>query len=376
MKKLLIATDAYLPRWDGIARFLSEIIPHLHGYDVTVLAPKFPQFHGHVDPDTKVKVIRLESYRFRTGDYHPPKFHFKEIRQAVAEADIVWTHAIMPIGMLAIFYASRMGKPIIAHIHSIEWELALNCLSPWNIFRPLASYGTKLVARSLYNRCSLIITPSREAARKLSGIGVRVPKVVITMGVNTHRFRPPEDKEEAKKHIQISPEKKVIGYCGRLGREKDLMTLYKAFNRVRKETNSTLLIVGEGLKHLEDMFKKDINVKFIGATQNVIPYYQAMDVYVLPSLTETSSLSTMEAMSCGVAVLATKVGHLGDYITDKVNGCFFPTKNDLVLSLKLKWLFEKGSVRRVLGQNARETIINKYSWDVAAENIRGTLTQF
>ena len=56
-KKLLIATDNFLPRWDGIARFLVELIPALtHKFDVTIVAPRFP---GRI-PDLPVKLVLFE----------------------------------------------------------------------------------------------------------------------------------------------------------------------------------------------------------------------------------------------------------------------------------------------------------------------------
>ena len=77
MKKLLISTDSFLPRWDGIARMLSEIIPRISGkYDVTVIAP---QFHGRMPKYRGVKIIRVPLSGVQLGDYPPAKLDYKKV---------------------------------------------------------------------------------------------------------------------------------------------------------------------------------------------------------------------------------------------------------------------------------------------------------
>jgi len=106
-----------------------------------------------------------------------------------------------------------------------------------------------------------------------------------------------------------------------------------------------------------------------GSVDNVVDYLQAMDVFVLPSLTETSSLATMEAMACELPVVTTKVGFVKEYIREKHNGMFFPFKNSLVLSMKIEMLLENPELRAELGRNARKTIVESFSWEKTKERI-------
>ena len=155
------------------------------------------------------------------------------------------------------------------------------------------------------------------------------------------------------------------------------MTLYKAFQRLeRRYPNIVLLIVGEGLKEQKKIFKKDGKVIVTGSKNDVVPYLQAMDVYVLPSLTETSSLSTMEAMSCSIPVITTKIGYPKKYIREKVNGLFFPIKNDYVLSIKLDSLLKDDNVRKEMGREARNTIKGRFSLDKTIKEIKRVLMEY
>ena len=370
MKKLLIATDSFLPRWDGIARFLSEIIPRMKDdYEITVVAP---DFKGHYENKDNINIKRIPLFNFELGDYQPPKFNLKIIKEVAKEADIIWIQTIGPIGALAVKYGKKYKKPIVAFIHSLEWELVSASLTTRNIIKKFLAFLTRRIAINIYNKCSLLMVPSKETAKSLKKI--KTLKTIIYLGTDTNKFKPAENKEEAKRKINIAPENKVIGFSGRIGREKDLKTLYRAFLRLEsKYPNIILLIVGKGLKHQEEFFKKRKNIIITGPVNNVVPYLQAMDIYVLPSLTETSSLSTMEAMSCSLPVLSTKVGYVQKYIKEKVNGMFFPKQNSFVLSLKLSWLLENKKLREMLGRNARNTIIEKSSWEKTVDKIKKAL---
>ena len=227
------------------------------------------------------------------------------------------------------------------------------------------------IARRYYNMCDILICPTDEVMYKYEKNGVHVPKKVVPLGTDTEKFRPPENKDEAKLKLRIDPSMKIIGFTGRIGREKDLITLYRAFRRLEKNHHDArLLIVGKGVRELENMFSSSRNIIMPGFVDNVVDYLQAMDIYVLPSLTETSSLSTMEAMSCQLPVVTTPVGYVKEYIREKYNGMFFPFHNSLVLSMKLEMLLENKELRQELGRNARKTIQERFNWDKTVDAIK------
>lgn len=374
MKKLLIATDCFLPRWDGIARFLNEIIPMLaKEHEITVAAPAF---EGE-QMDYGAKVIRFPLSKIKLADYTLAKPSYREMKNLVGEADIVWTQTIGPVGAMAIVAASRQKKPLIAYIHSIEWELFTKSLALNRFIEPAVYFFTKVLARFLYNRCTLIIVPSREVAELFEWSGIKPQKKVLHMGTDASKFCPPKSKAEAKKAIGIDPERLVVGFCGRIGKEKDLLTLYRAFSRLqKKKEKSMLLIVGQDLAGVTRGFTNRSGVMTVGYTGNVVPYLQAMDVYVLPSLTETSSLSTIEAMSTGLAVIATPVGYVKEYIKECTNGFLFPKGNAYELYKKILNVLDDSALYKRVSENARRTVIEKFSWEKTARQIKEVLDIF
>jgi glycosyltransferase involved in cell wall biosynthesis len=335
---------------------------------VVVFAPRFP---GKLPIVKGVKVIRFPLVNWQFGDIFfcsPDRDIMKKI---IRDADVVFNQTIGPVGQAGIKIASKFNKPVVSYIHSVEWELAKRAVKSHKWF---AELYVRFLARRLYNRCSLLLVPSGEVGDLLSGNKVRTRKELVHMGVSTSKFVPPQSRAAAKRRLGIPESRRVIGFCGRIAREKDLPTLYRAFQQVHaKFRNTVLLIVGEGL---EQEIPASRHVIRVGKQDNVVPFLQAMDVFVLPSLTETSSLATMEAMSSGLPVVVTPVGNIREYIVDGKNGLLFARQDVNELAEKLVFLLKHPKKRQELGRAARQTIVKDYSWQQTVDKIRRVLSTF
>jgi glycosyltransferase involved in cell wall biosynthesis len=364
-KKILITTDTYLPRQDEISSFLSKLVPHIKDqYDITIIAPKFD---GKVQKTEGVKLIRLPILNIKFGDTYF-SFKTKEISKYVAESDLVFNNTIGPIGQAAINAAKKHDKPAISYIHSIEWEAAAGAVKR---MKWLTETLTKRRAQKNYNKCSLLLTPTKETEDILTAHGINTTKITVETGIEPELYKPALSKTEAKKKIGIDPKYTVIGYAGRIGREKDLPTLAHAFMRVNKKYKNTLLIiVGDGIT---DEIPNHIKILKIGGKQKILPYLQAMDIFVLPSLTETIPRTTLEAMSTGIPVITTPVGCMKDCIKDEENGLIFPRGDVTALADKIEMLIEDPKMRELFGGKARQTVKEKYRWEETVSRMKRVL---
>ncbi len=367
--KLVITTDCFLPRWDGIARFLSELLPGLaQTMQITVFAPKFP---GKLPIIRGVKVIRFPLGTMQFGDIVFSKPEKDVMEKVIKDADVVFNQTIGPVGIAGIRIARKHRKPVVGFAHSIEWELVSRALRYGRWF---ARTGVRWFARHMYNKYSLLFVPSKEVEDILTGNKIRTKMEVVHLGVNLQQFMPPKSKAASKKKIGIASNKRVVGFCGRIAREKDLPTLHEAFKKVQQKAHNTvLLIVGEGL---EKEIPASRSVLRVGRQDNVVPFLQAMDIFVLPSLTETSSLATMEAMAVGLPVVVTPVGNIREYVVDGKNGLIFPRQKVNSLAEKLEYLLKHAKLRTQLGKEARKTIAGHYSWQTTIEKIKKSLSSF
>jgi 1,2-diacylglycerol 3-alpha-glucosyltransferase len=365
--KLLIISDSFLPRWDGVARFLDLLIPKLtKDFELTVIAPKF---RGNPPEYKDVKIVLLETYNFQIADYTPPKTQRKLIFNHIKQNDIIFCQTLGLIGTLAINKAKKLNKKVLLYTHSIEWELFSSGLTRIHLFNKFITSVTKSFVLDKYNKCSKIVVPFKTFETKLKNLKIKTPISIVKLGINRKRFKPSKTKEKAKEKLGFNPEKLIIGYVGRIGKEKDLPTLYKAFTKLNeKYPNILLMIIGQG-NETEEAKLKGENIVLMGKIDNVIPYLQAFDIYVLPSITETSSLSTMEAMACENCVVTTPVGMIPKYIKNEKNGFLFPKQDDKKLYEILEKLIENKALREKCAKNAKKTISKDYNWKDTEKNI-------
>lgn len=363
-KKILITTDTYLPRQDEISTFLSKLVPQIKDqYDITIIAPKFD---GRVQKIDGVKIVRLPILNIKFGDTYF-SFKTKEIEKYVAENDLVFNNTIGPIGQAAIKAANKLEKPAISYIHNIEWEAVAGAVKQ---MKWLAEIVTKRRAQKNYNKCSLLLTPTKETEDLLTAHGINAKKITVETGIEPEIYKPALSKTDAKKKIGIDPKYTILGYAGRIGREKDISTLAKAFMRVNKKYKDTLLLIaGEGIM---DEIPKHIKILKV-ETKELLPYLQAMDIFVLPSLTETIPRTTLEAMSTGIPIITTPVGCMKECIKDGENGLIFPRGDVNTLASKMEMLISDPKTRGILGGRARQTVKEKYRWEETISRMKKVL---
>jgi glycosyltransferase involved in cell wall biosynthesis len=366
-RRLLITTDNFLPRWDGIARFLSEMIPRLReSYDVTVVAPDF----GHVDIPG-VTVVRIPLSGGSWGDYRPSRFCYRRILALARRHDVIFNQALGPIGMSAILAAKRARRPIASYIHSIEWELLPRALVDLGPIRGSLLPLSKRIIRFFYNRCTVLVMPSENIAELFSWSRIKTQKRIVHLGVDTKKFTP-GDRRTARERLGLPQDAFIVGYHGRIGHEKNLLVLARAFRQLRAN-NKRLVIVGGGVPELVRRLGAAPDVTVTGSTDNVVPWLHAMDVYVQPSLTETTSLTVLEAMACGLPVVSSRVGFVKHYIKDNQNGLFFDNQSAYDLTKKLQRLHDDRMLRVKLCVEARKTPVEQFDWEKTAMGIKAVL---
>ncbi len=358
MKNILIATDCYLPRWDGIARFLSELIPPLtEKFTITVIAP---DFEGQSVPDERIKMIRIKTYNFQIGDYRPPKIKANLIMKEVLENDIIFAQTVGPIGATAIRYGKKNNKKVVSYVHSLEWELFAKSISDKKAVQSSVHHITKRFVKRVYSKCDLLLVPSPAVADVVKSIGISTKTETAKLGVDTKKFSP----SRKKPGIRIT-----IGYAGRIGREKDIPTLLKAWKIIREKRDDTdLMIVGEGITSYDDEIKA-LGVIRVGSTNNMAEYLKKMDLYVLTSLTETTSLSTLEAMSCGVPAIVTGTGETKIYVKEGRTGWKFQRGNHEELASKILNIIKDRKRMARVGKAARQMVIRDYNWKLTVAKI-------
>lgn len=204
---------------------------------------------------------------------------------------------------------------------------------------------------------------------------------VIPCGVDLELFRR-LPRGEARAHIDIPPNHKMVLFVGRIERLKGIDVLMEAMALALREMNHLrgelcLCIIGgdpdagemdREMARLQQMREKlgisDV-VTFLGKqNQDALPYYfSAAEVCVIPSHYESFGMVALEAMACGTPVIASKVGGLTYTIEHGRTGFLVPKDDRQALAHKLKLLLTNESLGQYMGQQAIE-LAKGYSWSV------------
>lgn len=191
-------------------------------------------------------------------------------------------------------------------------------------------------------------------------------------GIDSREFRPVVDGVQAKRSYHLS-EKVVALYTGRFAPQKALPVLLGSMKKALKSLpNLHLLLIGQGeqeavLRGITHELGLDANVTFVGAVNDIRPYLAAADIFVLPSLSEGISNSLLEAMSCGLACIATPVGGSSEVLGHGAYGALVPVNEEDKLAELLIRLGLDPEERLRMGQRARQQILDRYDFEIVGQ---------
>ncbi|MBU0492657.1 MAG: glycosyltransferase family 4 protein [Chloroflexi bacterium] len=204
---------------------------------------------------------------------------------------------------------------------------------------------------------------------ELAAIVHRLPN-----GVDVQAFAPVDDPARRDWRSAEGP---VALFVGRLDPVKQLDVLLRAWARVLGDADApgqspVLVLVGDGpereaLVRLAGELGIVGSVRLIGAVEQVAGWYHGADLFVLPSQVEGLSNALLEAMSCGLPVVATAVGGTPEVVEDGVNGLLVPPGDVAALSVALGRLMGDPALARQLGHAARQTVVAGYSVEAMVE---------
>lgn len=323
-----IFTESYPPLINGVSTSIQTLIAYLEqaGHEVFVFTSRYPRYR-----DERKGVFRYPSVNaIVEPDYVLPITFSPRIARIIPtlRLDIVHSHSPFFLGLLAQRVAELLGLPHVATNHTLYTEYAH--------YLPLPTVGATrwmLVRwmRAFYDSCDRVLAPSHLTQRVLEGYGVRTPISVVPTAIPAPPYvlqRPAETKHE----FGLPPDARLLLYVGRLAPEKNLDLLLRAFALVAAKTNDTYLILagsGKSRGALQararalGIHRRTRFAGFLGRTK-LDPLYQASDLFLFPSKTETQGLAVGEALAAGLPCLVVNAGGAPESVRDGVDGFLVP----------------------------------------------------
>ncbi|UDM70578.1 glycosyltransferase family 4 protein [Vagococcus fluvialis] len=337
--KIGFFTDTYFPQVSGVStsiRTLKEELEAL-GHEVYIFTTTDPNVR-----ELENRIIRMPSVPF---------ISFKERRVIIRgmlyayyvakdlELDIIHTHTEFGLGMLGKQVAKALGIPCV-HTYHTMYEDYLHYIANGKLIRPV---HVKQFSKLYITHMSGIICPSQRVVDKLEEYEIEIPKYIVPTGIDVSKFRPvpKEATDKIKADYDITDEHIFLLSVSRISYEKNIQTILAGMPEVIAAfPNVRLLVVGDGpyKKDLEEQATEleiNGNVIFAGEIPNeeISPVYQAADIFVSASDSETQGLTYTEAMAAKTRVVAKGNAYLDPLFDSLSLGVTYKENEDFAKSL-------------------------------------------
>jgi len=339
--------------------------------ELTLLVPKYwLQFNKRVnleknmDDHYRILSIQPITWGFRKSTFcnvthfYP---HIKEIlKNFKPEIIELWEEPFSLVATHTIFWAKRLrplGKIIFFSAQNIDKRYPL----PFSLFEKYTHKNTHFG-----------FLMNDEVARIVRKKGYNKEFRVLPLGVDEENFCN-KDVSSLKKKLGLQDF--VIGFIGKICKEKGISDLIKAVSKINREIQ--LLIIGNGelREEIKDLIKllslqqRTIIIDAISHSE-VPDYLNCMDILVVPSTTvanwkEQFGRIIVEGMACKVPVIGSDSGEIPKTIGKA--GLIFKEKDVTDLRKKIESLIDNRNLRAMLAENGRERVLENFTWKVIAE---------
>ncbi|MBN2374457.1 glycosyltransferase family 4 protein [bacterium] len=302
--------------------------------------------------------------------------------------------SIVFLGQVFFFLVGHRSEYDIIHCH-LATSTALGCLMAslatrkplliklggsgrtGDIQTSLASVAGRLKLTLLKKGNCHFVAPSMNVANDMAENGFCPEMIrIIPNGVDTGHFCPiSKEEKDARKHELGLDGLKLALYIGRLEQGKEILLLIDAWSNLSdKARDWRLWIIGSG--SLENEVRSMIREKGMEERISLLPYVppeevrvylQTGDIFINPSRAEGLSNSILEAMSCSLTVIASRIGGNKELIKEGFNGLLFDAGDACDLTLKIESAIQDDNGQRRWGMNARGHVVDDFDMSYVAK---------
>jgi glycosyltransferase involved in cell wall biosynthesis len=324
--RIAMFTDYFFPELGGIQDSVATISRALgrRGHQVDIYAPRYaardyrrvglPRRERELGAN--VRVIRRVSLPFPSSTRQSraalPSVFTPALLASRARPDVIHAHSFFGIGLEALLAAGWLRLPVVGTNHTT--------IAGFAPYLPVSADRATAYVQWFYNRCNHVTAPSRSVFQELGGLAP--PCDVVSNPIDTALFTPLAIAD-ARHWRDAGARTPTITYAGRLGPEKNIDILLHAIAFLRDQGIAVnLALAGHGsheptLRGLAQALDIAPRVHFHGtlAQPDLADLLRASSVFAIMSTSETQSMVMLQAMACGVPVVAARTRALPEFVS-------------------------------------------------------------
>lgn len=362
--RIMIVTDQYPPMVGGVPSVTHGLAVDFaqRGHSVWVIAPSYGTQNMH-SVEQGVHVYRYSSFEWPTYEgLRVPFLPFLPVRKLLkkVDPDIIHIHSPVVLGTIAQLLAGGLRKPVIATNHYLPINLSPS-LAPDSLIGKHFSNITYSYLVHFCNHCEYVTAPTATALSLLYEHGLQAPAQAISNGVDLKRFKPGERDEELRQRLKLPADQPIGLSMNRLSPEKRLDVLIDATAKTKSNVHIAIAGTGpaeEDLRAQVAHLQMEDRVSFLGFIDEAeLPaLYRLADLFVIPSIAELQSLTTMEAMASGLPIIAANAYALSELVHPEENGFLFAPGNSEEMASYIDELARDETLRTRMGTKSLELI--------------------
>jgi len=317
-------TDSYLPYTSGVVRSIDIFVRELkkRGHEIYIFGPDYPLAHcpreEHVFRFASIPAPTMPNFSIPI----PLSVQLKATIERI-NLEIIHVHSPFLLGRLGAVAARQHGLPLLFTFHTFYEQYAHYLPLARRAIRALA----QSVGRDFCNRCDLVVAPSHHVESYLAEIGVDTKVAVIPTGVDLEEFEGADGKW-LRSRYRIGSDSRILLFVGRLGKEKNISFLLRAFEQALGFFPRLKLVIAGGGPQKEQLCRLCVDlgigdsVIFTGLLprRQLVHCYAGADLFVFPSVTETQGLVISEAKAAGLPVVTIRASGAAEMVVHGEDG--------------------------------------------------------
>lgn len=285
-------------------------------------------------------------------------------------------HEFDLFSVLRLAIAMRRKNCLLAHFHdahsvSVGSAAASLAKVPLRIVSRRVDFPLKknILSHRKYTRNIDAVVAISEGVKKVLVEGRLPPEriEVIPSGIDFSPYKEYSSSHYLRREFSFSSDDYLVGMVAHLADHKGHKYLIRATKILKKHTDKIkVIIVGEGPLRMElDREARDSKVEdivfFLGFREDIPRILSSLDLFVLSSYLEGLGSSILDAMACGLPVVATRTGGIPEVVIHRKTGLLVPSRNPQALAKAILKLYEDRELACRLGENGYEMVRQKFS---------------